>query len=48
MPVEFITLKNNSERLVVNYYDSYNKLLDPYQVYDEIDISDDFNDTCNN
>ncbi|CAB5211857.1 unnamed protein product [Rhizophagus irregularis] len=46
-PVEFITLKNNSERLII-----YNRekgscaLVDPYQVYDTIDISDDdFNDT---
>jgi hypothetical protein len=36
---EFITLKN-TERLV-----NYSKLVDPYQVYDEIDISDNFDDT---
>ncbi|PKY38559.1 hypothetical protein RhiirA4_451568 [Rhizophagus irregularis] len=35
--VEFITLKNNSERLL--YHGIYrNKLVDPYQVYDEIEI----------
>jgi hypothetical protein len=41
--VEFITLKN-TERLV-NCIANYSKLVDPYQVYDEIDISDDFNKT---
>jgi hypothetical protein len=45
-PVEFITLKNNSERLVIDYDDHKRKLvIDPYQAYDEIDISDDLNDT---
>ncbi|PKY40909.1 hypothetical protein RhiirA4_539200 [Rhizophagus irregularis] len=44
-PVEFITLKNNSERLVMNCYSNVHKLIDPYQAYDEIDISNDFNKT---
>ncbi|GES82179.1 hypothetical protein GLOIN_2v1842993 [Rhizophagus clarus] len=43
-PVEFITLKNNSERLIINCYSNH-KLVDPHQVYDEIDISGDFNKT---
>ncbi|GBC04685.1 hypothetical protein RclHR1_05800012 [Rhizophagus clarus] len=40
-PIGFITLKDNSERLVI--VDGFNnwKLVDPYQVYDEIDISND-------
>ncbi|PKY56327.1 hypothetical protein RhiirA4_476554, partial [Rhizophagus irregularis] len=41
--VQFITL-NNTERLFI-CYNIGGKLVDPYQVYDEIDISDDFNDT---
>ncbi|PKB94091.1 hypothetical protein RhiirA5_507725 [Rhizophagus irregularis] len=46
-PVEFITLKNNSERLVIDCRPSSLKLVDPYQTYGEIDIdtSSDFNDT---
>ncbi|RIA90148.1 hypothetical protein C1645_849677 [Glomus cerebriforme] len=40
--VEFITLKNNSERLFIY---GTRKLIDPYQDYDEIDVSDDFNNT---
>ncbi|GBC29560.2 hypothetical protein GLOIN_2v1885549 [Rhizophagus irregularis DAOM 181602=DAOM 197198] len=45
-PVEFITLKNNSERLVIDCRPSSLKLVDPYQTYGEIDIdtSSDFND----
>ncbi|GES97854.1 hypothetical protein GLOIN_2v1882411 [Rhizophagus clarus] len=39
-----ITLKNNSERLVI-ISGKNSKLIDLYQVYDEIDISDDFNYT---
>ncbi|CAB5394988.1 unnamed protein product [Rhizophagus irregularis] len=42
-PLEFITLKDNSERLAI--YSDDVKLVDPYQAYDEIDISDDFNYT---
>ncbi|RGB39355.1 hypothetical protein C1646_664684 [Rhizophagus diaphanus] len=43
-PVEFITLEDNSERLVINQHFSLeHKLLDPYQPYYEIDISKDFN-----
>ncbi|CAB4491301.1 unnamed protein product [Rhizophagus irregularis] len=43
-PVEFITLEDNSERLVINQHFSLeHKLLDPYQPYYEIDISQDFN-----
>ncbi|GBC08630.1 hypothetical protein RclHR1_08270007 [Rhizophagus clarus] len=44
-PIEFITLRNNSERLII--YTSHNSklLIDPYQIYDEIDISSDFNDS---
>ncbi|CAB4444322.1 unnamed protein product [Rhizophagus irregularis] len=44
-PVEFITLEDNSERLVIkrNFSDEH-KLLDPYQPYYEIDISQDFNE----
>src|SRR5215475_3114242 len=41
--VEFVTLKDNSERLFVKKY-SGGKIVDPYQVYDEIDISGDFNE----
>ncbi|CAB4411306.1 unnamed protein product [Rhizophagus irregularis] len=44
-PVEFITLKNNSERLVINCNSNVHKLIDPYQGYDEIDISNDYNKT---
>ncbi|CAB4440226.1 unnamed protein product [Rhizophagus irregularis] len=46
-PVEFITLKNNSERLVIDCRPSSLKLVNPYQTYSEIDIdtSSDFNDT---
>ncbi|GES73543.1 hypothetical protein GLOIN_2v1784920 [Rhizophagus clarus] len=40
--VKFITLENNSTRLVIHSGDG-SKLVDPYQVYDEIDISGDFN-----
>ncbi|RGB27721.1 hypothetical protein C1646_768761 [Rhizophagus diaphanus] len=43
--VEFITLENNSERLVINCDSNVHKLIDPYQAYDEIDISNDFNKT---
>ncbi|PKY57319.1 hypothetical protein RhiirA4_509646 [Rhizophagus irregularis] len=46
VPVGFITLKNNSERLVIRRSGEY-KLIDPYQTYDESDISDDFNDKNN-
>ncbi|CAG8631927.1 116_t:CDS:2 [Rhizophagus irregularis] len=43
-PVEFISLEDNSERLVINQHFSLeHKLLDPYQPYYEIDISQDFN-----
>ncbi|GBC10699.1 hypothetical protein RclHR1_09830008 [Rhizophagus clarus] len=42
-PVEFITLEDNSERLVIKQYFSHcHKLLDPYQPYYEIDIPEDF------
>ncbi|GBB86462.1 hypothetical protein RclHR1_01290006 [Rhizophagus clarus] len=41
--VEFVTLKDDSERLVIRYEDDKYRLIDPYQVYDEIDISNDFN-----
>ncbi|CAB4387717.1 unnamed protein product [Rhizophagus irregularis] len=41
--IKFITLKN-TERLAI-CCQNYSKLVDPYQVYDEIDISDDFNNT---
>jgi hypothetical protein len=46
VPVGFITLKNNSERLVIRRSVEY-KLIDPYQTYDESDISGDFNDKHN-
>ncbi|GBB88159.1 hypothetical protein RclHR1_01470007 [Rhizophagus clarus] len=39
---EFITLNDNSERLVILSSDDC-KLVDPYQAYDDINISDDFN-----
>ncbi|GES79935.1 hypothetical protein GLOIN_2v1882411 [Rhizophagus clarus] len=42
--VEFITLKDNSDRLLIAY-GSECRLVDPYQVYDEIDVFDDFNET---
>jgi len=38
-------LKNNSERLVFYDGNKHFRLVDPYQAYDEIDISGDFNDT---
>ncbi|GBB94860.1 hypothetical protein RclHR1_02430001 [Rhizophagus clarus] len=38
-PFEFIKLKDNSERLITDD----RKLVDPYQAYDEINISNDFN-----
>ncbi|EXX77786.1 uncharacterized protein OCT59_019906 [Rhizophagus irregularis] len=41
--IKFITLKN-TERLAI-CCKNYSKLVDPYQVYEEIDISDDFNNT---
>ncbi|CAG8447076.1 4523_t:CDS:2 [Rhizophagus irregularis] len=45
VPIKFITIKNNSERLFVRRGHE-RKLVDPYyQVYDEINISSDFNDT---
>ncbi|GET59298.1 hypothetical protein GLOIN_2v1784920 [Rhizophagus irregularis DAOM 181602=DAOM 197198] len=40
--VQFITLKN-TERLFIYHEHSGGKLVDPYQVYDEIVISDGFN-----
>jgi hypothetical protein len=43
MPIEFITLKNNSERLVIRFLGRH-KLVDPYQVYDEIYTGSDFNE----
>ncbi|PKY31900.1 hypothetical protein RhiirB3_393647 [Rhizophagus irregularis] len=45
VPIKFITIKNNSERLFIRRGHE-RKLVDPYyQVYDEINISSDFNDT---
>ncbi|CAB4412628.1 unnamed protein product [Rhizophagus irregularis] len=41
--IKFITLRN-TERLAI-CCQNYSKLVDPYQVYDEFDISDDFNNT---
>ncbi|GBB89835.1 hypothetical protein RclHR1_16670003 [Rhizophagus clarus] len=43
--VQFITL-NNTERLFI-YHENGGKLVDPYQVYDEIVISDGFNGKTN-
>ncbi|CAB4444692.1 unnamed protein product [Rhizophagus irregularis] len=44
-PIEFITLKNNSERLIVSGFDSNPKLVDPYKAYDVVDLPEDFNYT---
>ncbi|PKY37492.1 hypothetical protein RhiirA4_450354 [Rhizophagus irregularis] len=45
VPIKFITMKNNFERLFIRRGHE-RKLVDPYyQVYDEINISSDFNDT---